>query len=109
MTFMPSRVARLIVFLVVAALSIPVTAIAAGDAVLTNEFIYDEASFPSCHASTIEHTPAGLVAAWFGGTDEGEPDVGIWVARRTLTRVSPRAFDWIVTGLLIFSGLWLLR
>ena len=34
---------------------------------------------------------------------------GIWVARRTLTRVSPRAFDWIVTGLLIFSSLWLLR
>ena len=25
----------------------------------------------------------GLVAAWFGGTDEGEPDVGIWVARRS--------------------------
>ncbi len=51
------------------------------DAVLVDEFIYDEASFPSCHASTIEHTPTGLVAAWFGGTDEGEPDVGIWVAR----------------------------
>jgi uncharacterized membrane protein YfcA len=34
---------------------------------------------------------------------------GIWVARRTLTRVSPRVFDWIITGLLIFSSLWLLR
>ncbi len=50
-------------------------------AVLVNEFIYEEASFPSCHASTIEHTPGGLVAAWFGGTDEGNADVGIWVAR----------------------------
>jgi predicted neuraminidase len=62
-------------------LAIHVTAIAANDAVLTNEFIYDKASFPSCHASTIEHTPRGLVAAWFGGTDEGNSDVGIWVAR----------------------------
>jgi uncharacterized membrane protein YfcA len=34
---------------------------------------------------------------------------GIWVARQTLTRVSPRVFDWIITGLLIFSSLWLLR
>jgi len=50
-------------------------------AVVVDEFIYESAPFPSCHASTIEETPAGLVAAWFGGTDEGEPDVGIWVAR----------------------------
>jgi predicted neuraminidase len=50
-------------------------------AVLVDEFIYDSAPFPSCHASTIEETPAGLVTAFFGGSDEGEPDVGIWVAR----------------------------
>lgn len=37
---------------------------------------------PSCHASTIVETaPGELVAAWFGGTDEGEKDVEIWVAR----------------------------
>ena len=37
---------------------------------------------PSCHASTIVETgPGELVAAWFGGTDEGEKDVAIWVAR----------------------------
>lgn len=52
------------------------------DAVIANEFIYDSAPFPSCHASTIVETPAGLVTAWFGGTDEGEPDVGIWVSRQ---------------------------
>ena len=46
------------------------------------EFIYLEAPFPQCHASTIAETPAGLVAAWFGGTREKHPDVGIWVARK---------------------------
>jgi predicted neuraminidase len=45
------------------------------------EFIYESAPFPSAHASTIEETPAGLVAAWFGGTAEKDPDVGIWVSR----------------------------
>jgi uncharacterized protein len=35
--------------------------------------------------------------------------VGIWVARRTLTRLSPAAFEWIIIVLLIFSSLWLLR
>ena len=33
--------------------------------------------------------------------------VGIWVARVTLTRLSPSAFEWIVIILLIFSSLWL--
>lgn len=51
------------------------------DAVLKSEFIYESAPFPSCHASTIAETPAGLVAAWFGGTREKHPDVGIWVSR----------------------------
>ena len=52
-------------------------------AVLLEEFIFDEAPFPSCHASTIESTDSGLVAAWFGGTHERHPDVGIWVSRRS--------------------------
>jgi len=46
-----------------------------------SEFIYETAPFPQCHASTIVETKAGLVAAWFGGTHERHPDVGIWVSR----------------------------
>ncbi len=48
---------------------------------LKSEFIYENAPYPSCHASTIEETPSGLVAAWFGGTHEKHKDVGIWVSR----------------------------
>ena len=52
-------------------------------AVLKTEFIYETAPFPSCHASTIVELPGGgLVTAWFGGTGEKHPDVGIWVSRR---------------------------
>src|SRR4051812_46594020 len=52
------------------------------DAIVSSEFIYERAPFPSAHASTIVETPQGLVAAWFGGTNERSPDVGIWVSRR---------------------------
>ena len=48
-----------------------------------SEFIYSTAPTPTAHASTIIETGGVLVAAWFGGTAEGAPDVGIWVARRT--------------------------
>ncbi len=48
---------------------------------IQSEFIYENAPYPSCHASTIEETPSGLVAAWFGGTHEKHKDVGIWVSR----------------------------
>ncbi len=46
--------------------------------IIKDEFIYEQAPFPSCHASTIAETPAGIVAAWFGGSDEGNKDVCIW-------------------------------
>jgi predicted neuraminidase len=52
------------------------------NAIVVSEFIFEQAPFPSCHASTIAETKTGLVAAWFGGTRERNPDVGIWVARR---------------------------
>jgi len=50
--------------------------------VVKTDFIFETAPYPSCHASTIAETsPGKLVAAWFGGTAERNPDVGIWVSR----------------------------
>jgi predicted neuraminidase len=49
---------------------------------LLSEFIFEEAPFASAHASTIAETPEGMVAAWFGGPREGNPGVGIWLARK---------------------------
>jgi predicted neuraminidase len=52
-------------------------------AVVQSGFIYEEAPFPSCHASTVVETSAGtLLTAFFGGTHERHPDVGIWLSRR---------------------------
>jgi len=51
-------------------------------AVLVSEYLYDTASFPECHAATIAETPKGLVAAFFGGTEERNPDVCIYVCRK---------------------------
>ncbi len=57
--------------------------------ILEAEFIFDEAPFAQCHASTIAESSGGLVAAWFGGTREGKSDVGIWVARQEGSKWSP--------------------
>lgn len=61
-------------------LSVPVLG-ADGPGVLKTEFVYESAPFPECHASTIAETPHGLFIAWFGGTEEGNKDVGIWLSR----------------------------
>jgi len=53
----------------------------ASAAIVKSEFIFERAPFRSAHASTIVETRGGLVAAWFGGTRERDPDVGIWVSR----------------------------
>ena len=51
---------------------------------VVKEFVYQEAPFPQCHASTILETQNGdMLAAWFGGTKEKAPDVAIWMSRRT--------------------------
>jgi predicted neuraminidase len=49
------------------------------------EFIFaiGSASFPESHASTVVALKNGdLMAAWFGGTKERNPDVAIWGSRR---------------------------
>ncbi len=50
--------------------------------IITDEFLYEKAAFPSCHSATIAETPTGLVAAYFGGTKERNPDVEIYVSRQ---------------------------
>ena len=57
--------------------------------VIKSGLIYEDAPFPSCHASTIAETPDGMVAAFFGGTAERNPDVGIWVCRYDGDRWTP--------------------
>src|SRR5688500_1420779 len=50
-------------------------------AIVSSQFTYESAPYPQCHASSIvEAAPGRLVAAWFGGTRERNPDVAIWVA-----------------------------
>ncbi len=52
-------------------------------AIVKDEFPYEFASFPQMHAATIEEMPNGdLVAAYFGGKHERNPDVCIWVSRK---------------------------
>lgn len=63
--------------------TIPELSLPGSGACLTAELIYplDQKPTRQCHASTIEEISDGLIAAWFGGTQEGNPDVGIWVSR----------------------------
>lgn len=51
--------------------------------ILNDEFLYETASFPECHGATIVELDNGdLVAAFFGGTKERNPDCVIWVCRK---------------------------
>lgn len=48
--------------------------------------IFTVAPFAQCHASTVVELANGdWLAAWFGGSAEGKPDVAIWGARHTTT------------------------
>ena len=46
----------------------------------------------ACHASTVLPLPDGRVlTAWFGGSHESNPDVGIWLAEKDGARfAAPR-------------------
>lgn len=49
--------------------------------ILKEQYIFDTAPFESCHASTIVALNKDLLmSAWFGGKQEGSPDVCIWGA-----------------------------
>ena len=50
--------------------------------IVRSGFVFNEGLFPSVHASTLLETETGLLVAWFGGTAEGNDDVGIWLARQ---------------------------
>lgn len=57
--------------------------VAAPSAIVMSEYLFERAPFASAHASTIVQAKEGLVVAWYGGTREGAPDVGIWLSRHT--------------------------
>ena len=50
--------------------------------IVEEKFLYESAPFPECHAATIAETPEGLIAAFFGGTKERNPDVEIWITKK---------------------------
>lgn len=74
----------IMLFLMIFCGSMPAQSLFRGNkCIIKSEFIYqtEDVKFPSCHASTIAEIPGGFIAAWFGGTAERNPDVGIWVSR----------------------------
>ena len=81
---------KLISAIVLAGLLTGLATRADGQAIVLQEFIYESGPYPSVHASTIVETSSHeLVAAWFGGTRERGPDVGIWVSRKEQSGWTP--------------------
>lgn len=51
------------------------------EGIIVDEFINKNAPYPESHAATIAETKEGqLIASWFGGTKERNPDVCIWTS-----------------------------
>ena len=49
---------------------------------LSLNFLYESAPFPSCHAASLVESDRGsLLCAFFGGTHERHPDVCIYLCR----------------------------
>jgi len=57
--------------------------------VILKEVVFEDPPFKQCHASTIAEGKNGLVVAWFAGTREKNPDVGIWVSRKVGGKWTP--------------------
>ena len=57
------------------------------------DFVFeDDRPFAECHASTVVQVENGdLLCAWFGGTEEKDPDVGVWRSRFSNGKWSPPA------------------
>ena len=54
------------------------------DGIVLEEFLYEQADFPSCHSVTlVELVNGDLLATYFGGTYERHPDVEIRLQRKT--------------------------
>jgi predicted neuraminidase len=78
--------------LLILAMTFPGTFGAAEDSppgVVRSEFVFETAPFAECHASTVVESHGRLLAAWFGGTKEGNPDVCIWLSRHAGGRWDP--------------------
>jgi len=73
---------RVVFFALVLVSVAPSRADSGSAAVVQQEFVFESAPFPSCHAATIAEVDGSLVCAFFGGTAERNPDVGIWVSRK---------------------------
>jgi predicted neuraminidase len=61
---------------------LPDPAVPGENGYVSGELIFplDHKPTPQCHASTIEETPSGMLAAWFAGKHEKNKDVGIWIS-----------------------------
>ncbi|MBQ0062751.1 MAG: family 78 glycoside hydrolase catalytic domain [Prevotella sp.] len=69
--------------------------------VVADEFLYKSAGFPECHsASIIELKNGDLLATYFGGTKERNPDVCIWVSRKAMGAIAWDAPQMVADGVM---------